>query len=491
MTGYLISSLPWFAGGLVCLALVGSPLNGQYPQNNHLDCDALPSEFLFGLGSLLGYLVWAYGLWAADQFGHTLLSAHSVIFLTLLVALASFPIQKRSLRLPIFRNLSVIHWLLILLLSVLLTVALYLQHTTPLSAWDGLDSWQANAGQFILQNLTDERGVFNSQYIKHPTTVVQIAAWEGWSMQLTNTLSWGLPWLLCMISICFMVAGFIRALTGELTLALLGAVLTATVPLAESHTLVAGYAELWLAAVVIAGLMSFGLGLVYQRKSWMFTGVTMGALTVTIKNTGPGYALCVWGALVSLSLIYRPRLTTLFLLPLGAAAYGLLVQGFLFEWAGIKVEWIPAPRYLVFAGRVMALDIFPIEQVAINELYSKLVNQSFSTTALVLFFAVCAIINSYGRTPKEAGYSAVGANHKSPANKTTGAQPLIIGALLILTMLILSQLFLPPGYEYALPERDTGNSRFSLPLILSVIPAAIVAGHAVALHRGADKAAHH
>lgn len=491
MTGYLIASLPWFAGGLVCVALVGSPRNDQYPQNKDLKRDALPSEFLFGLGGLLGYLVWAYGLWAADQFGHTLLSAYSALFLTLLVALAMFPLRKHSLRLPIFRHLSVIDWLLILLLLVLLAAALYVQHTTPLFAWDGLHSWQANAVQFILQNLTDKPGVFNSYYIKHPTTVVQIGAWAGWSMQLTNTLSWGSPWLLCMISLCFMVAGFIRALTGERTLALFGGLLTVTVPLAESHTLIAGYAELWLSAVVVAGLMSFGLGLEYQKKSWILTGVIMGAMTLTIKNTGPGYALCVWGALVSVWLIYRPRLTTLLLLPLGVAAYGLLVSGFLFECAGIKLEWIPAQRYLVFAGRVMVLDIFPIEQVAINEVYSKLVNQSFSTFALVLLFVVVALVYHCRWTPKEAGCSAVAETFKRPSTKTVGAQPLIIGALLILTMLILSQLFLPPGYEYALPGRDTGNSRLSLPLILSVIPAAIVVGHAVISNPDDQKATNH
>lgn len=479
MSGYLIAALPWFTGGLICLALVGRPRDAQYLQRNQLARDTLPLEFLFGLGGLLGYLAWGYGLWAADQFGLTLLSSRSVVFLSLLVTLAAFLINKNNMRRPTFRGYRVADLPFVLLLSGLLSVALYLQHMTPLFAWDGLNHWAWNAAEFIQKSQIDWSGTFNDQYRKHPPTVVMIAAWTGWSMQLNDSPGWGTPWVLCMISLCFMTAGFIRALTGGRTLALLGAVLTATVPLAESHTLIAGYAELWLAAVVIAGLLLFGLGLEYQRKSWIFTGVFMGALAMTIKNTGPGYALCVWGALVSSWLIHRPKLAALVSLSFGAAAYGLWVKGFLFDWAGVKIQWIPATQKLELAGQVRTVDISPIEQVTINELYSLLGNQSFSTAALALLFAVIAITCPHRRAPHELSYPMVAGAAKSLSGSTVGAQPLLFGALLILTMLILVQLFLPYGYNLALPGSDTGNSRFSLPLILSVIPAAIVMVHAL------------
>jgi hypothetical protein len=171
------------------------------------------------------------------------------------------------------------------------------------------------------------------------------------------------------------------------------------------------------------------------------------------------------------------------LIPLGVVAYWLWISGFLFDWGGIKIEWIPGPRYLVFAGRVMALDMFPIEQVALNELYSKLLNQSFSTTALALLCSVIAMTYPLGLALKEPSASEASGVLKRHSAKTVGAQPVVIGALLILTMLILSQLFLPPGYEYALPNNDAGNSRFSLPFTLSVLPATLIVFHALSQNR--------
>ena len=486
MSGYLIVALPWFTGGLICLAVAGGS-EAEDPQNTQPERRTLPPEFLFGLGGLLGCVAWGNALWVADQFGHTLLGSHSVVYLALLLALAALLIRKNSIRLQTAHKLRCLDRCFLLLLSALLGLALYLQHMTPLFAWDGLDHWAKNAGEFIPQTLIDEPAVFNRHYSNHPATVVMIAAWTGWSMQFTNTLGWGTPWLLCMISLCFMTAGFIRSLTGKLTSALLGGVLTATVPLAESHTLIAGYAELWLAAVVIAGLLLLGLGLEYQRRSWILTGVLVGGLAIAIKNNGPGYALCVWGALVFSWLTYRPKIATLVLLSLGAVAYGLCAKGFLVDWAGIKIQWNPDTQNLFFAirdklfftGRLSTDVIFPFEGVVINELYSLFANQSFSTAVLALLFGVVAICCPSRTTLHQlipltdnggAGSSSIG---------KIGVQPLIIGALLILSMLILSQLFLPYSYNHGLPGSDTGNSRFSLPFILAAIPAAIVMAHTI------------
>lgn len=477
MSGYLIASIPWLAGGLIYLARLAGPQDPQHYERGQLERNALPPEFLFGLGGIVGYVVWSNGLWAVDQFNHTLLNLGSVAGLLILVVAAAFRVNKTKAKLPVFRSLTAFNWLLVAIVSSLLGVALYLHHANPLFAWDALNHWAANAREFISQNLTDELGVFNYQYRKHPTTVVMISAWAGWSMQFTGTSGWGTPWLLCSASVCLMTAGFIRALTRNSTLALLGVAVAATVPLAESHTLVAGYAELWLSAVVLAGLFLFGLGMQYQRKSWIFEGVLIGGLAMIMKNTGLGYTICVWCALVSSWLIYRPRLSAVVLPALGVTAYLMWDQGFSFKLGANVVEWNPPAQQVYFAGRVMFVELHPMEQIVKNLLHSLLVNQSFSTAAIALFFVVSTL--TYARTSPLHGLSRLKTADitKSPIGRSHGAQPLIMGALLILAMLILSQLFLPYGYSYALPDMDTGNSRFSIPFILSVIPAAIVTAH--------------
>lgn len=472
LVAFIFVSIPWLAGGLALLALqrvLASPNSKPTSVRKQL-----PAVFIFGLGGLLGYLTLGYTIWALDVFGLPTLTL-SFNAVTAVIALFALGALYRLPKHVAFTIHGTADWALSALLMLIMAYAVYMQSQNPLSAWDGLNHWAANAAEFIKEKTNEEQPNYTRMYLlKHPKTVVLINAWTGWINFLFGGHSWSAPWLLCMISICMMGAGYVYALTENAKSAKLCAALLATLPLAESHVLIAGYAEIWLSAVVLAGLLLSALGVQYQNFCWVAIGVVIGMLAITIKNTGLGYALCVWGAVISAFLIRRPNLITILAPIILCLGFWLWTFGFNLDSAALKFQWDPEANLLIAAGRHMNVNLNPFNQIGVNELYSLVLNQSFSVGGMILIFSAINLFSpsDHRATSPQEAISDEMAHLVWPV---TATQLLILGAALILAMITLSQLFLTEGYQYALPDTDTGNSRFSLPLALLAIPTGIAA----------------
>jgi hypothetical protein len=449
-----IVSLPWLAGGTVALAItrrgllkkLGKPLAGK---------PALSKSFIFGLGGLLGYLCLGYLLWALDKVGlpvftGTLIVAMAVITLVASLLIRPMPGGAVSVN-PIWTRPQL---LILVLLIALLVIALWQQYQAPLFAWDALNYWAVKATSFIQHTsgqVDPERHQFPS---KHPSTVVMITAWGGWVSQFMSSSVGFTPWLLCAISICLMGCGFVIATTESRTAGLLTMLLLATVPLAENHYLVAGYAEIWLAAVIMGGALLITLGLGDKRKQWIFAGIAVSLLSLTIKNTGPAYALVIFIALL-LAVIVQRRGVFWGVIPIALLIIAYLASnGLDFEVLDRKTFWNPSDGRLFFGERNMGVQLHRLSDVLSNEWYSIFLNQSFSIAGVLLLFSVVcgadfAIKNRF---------------------ENSDLIFLIVATLGILIMLMASQLLLNSGYIHATPNFDTGNSRFTLPLIVLILP---------------------
>lgn len=468
---YIMTSMPWLAGGLVALTL--QRIFELRKREKTVARNKLSTVFTFGLGGLLGYLTLGYALWALDEFGfQTLtLTLNAVISGIAFTALITLWCLARRVNIPIDWATT---WPLNALLITLMAYAVYMHSQNPLSAWDGLNHWGYNAAEFVKEETTSELANFNWHYLeRHPKTIVLIYAWAGWVSFDQGGSGWALPWSLCMTSVCLMGAGYVYEATKSQPLSTLCAVLLATIPLAEAHTLIAGYADLWLSAVVLAGLLLSAMGLQQQNFYLLTAGILIGTLAITIKNTGLVYSLCVWGAVALTVILRRPTIGAIMALIMAGGAYWIWTQGFEINFLGLQLQRWEGRQVLTFAGyRQMDLTLHPVSQIGINELYSLVINQSFNTAGLIFIFSTFALFSANTQSSlnqKQPHTTAV----TFPVHKRDCAVLLILGAALILIMLILSQIFIIQGYAHALPGADTGNSRFSLSLPLVAITAAL------------------
>ena len=187
-------------------------------------------------------------------------------------------------------------------------------------------------------------------------------------------------------------------------------------------------------------------------------GLLVSTLAVSLKNTGVVYAFIPWLATALVLLGKQAKTATALLLFLGVVGAGLLVFGFDIKLAGVRTAWLPDTGRLIFAGYNQVITQYPLASVAINEWHSLVLNQSFSLAALLLILGIISLRSS-----------------DRDARHDTGVQLVVLAAIGTLLALIVSQIFLPQGFHFAVPGNDTGNSRFSIPFTMLVIPGALLA----------------
>ncbi len=139
----------------------------------------------------------------------------------------------------------------------------------PLYPWDAWTTWAPRAQVwFTLKELVPF--VDSATWLHHPSQeIYTLPAWEypravsliqlwialaleRWDESLVN-----LPWLLCAVALGLAFYGQLRYLGLRVANSLLGAYLLLSIPLLNTHTALAGYADLWLATVYSLAGMAF------------------------------------------------------------------------------------------------------------------------------------------------------------------------------------------------------------------------------------------
>jgi hypothetical protein len=156
-------------------------------------------------------------------------------------------------------------WLLLALIlfhAVLLAQAVSL----PTLAWDAWNAWLGKSRAWVEADALLPLVDFNEWWSSppestryalaphYPDTLPRFAAWlssahGGWSAPAVN-LAWPLLWL----ALGGMLFGHLRLAGARLSIALCGAYLVLSLPLVNAHTALAGYADLWLASLLLLAL---------------------------------------------------------------------------------------------------------------------------------------------------------------------------------------------------------------------------------------------
>jgi len=199
----------------------------------------------------------------------------------------------------------------------------------PAQAWDSLDAWLMQASRFTASQGAWKEGSAYFYDQRHPFTIPALAAASVWAASTEGVagltlLLWSIAGL-SMALVCFGYARY-RQIDSKIAAALAYAVLMT--PLLENHYLLFGYADIWLAAIFVAALAVFDIGIRSQ------SGVSI-----------------IFGALLLLALLFLKNIGIVF------AATLLLVVGVIFAVSKISLKMLVA-----YIAGICALAILSLER---------------------------------------------------------------------------------------------------------------------------------
>lgn len=260
-------------------------------------------------------------------------------------------------------------------LSMLL-LALIIAHAVPLLAqaielptlaWDAWNAWLGKARAWVGADaalpLADVEGwlagtpgqALYALAPHYPDTLPRFVAWlasaaGGWSEGAVH-LAWPLLWS----ALGAMVFGYLRLAGVRTSLALLGAYGVLSLPLVNAHAALAGYADLWLASLLLLALVHAIRAMEYRSRRDALMALLCALLLPAVKLEGAVWLLCLLLAAVLSAVPSRLRgplfvaLAVSFTLTLTLGALQLPLPGLgtvRLQWGQIDIPAIgPQPLF--------------------------------------------------------------------------------------------------------------------------------------------------
>jgi hypothetical protein len=414
-----------------------------------------------GACSFLSFYVWSLVIWVAvEACRFDVLTVSIFLFFLVGALLVNELVHLRKYRrlgagygVPMIAALAIT-------IVVYFSLSFYVSTLSPISSWDFLGEWpERGYAAYALEMAGRLHGECSGTYIyehRHPRTIATMSAWSAITQSGYGGLLW---WPLGALSTVAVVVGASTYTTDAPVFGFFGALLLLTLPLYENQMVLGGYAESLLAnAVVISTAL---LVAALRRNNWAATimCVAVGAMPIFTKSSGLLYTLPILLALVFSKLplvIYRKY----FPLALGFALVifsATVIFGFDFSFGEVLVSWSPSTGTITFAGRSEVLNFESAGQIVTNLSRAYFANSSFSLAfcALLITSLVCV--------------GPLLSRQERQIVAPTFAFFLVF--IILLTFLLATQLT-DYGQAIAGPQSDTGNSRFTLPLmaLVSLVP---------------------
>ncbi len=164
----------------------------------------------------------------------------------------------------------------------------------PVFGWDALKFWMPAAVDLIDVGSSQDIGWRSAKALqhRHMATIPSILSWTAWVFErfsqqlLTFNIGFHFAFFLAVFA-----AHHWRKVTGKISFSILGATAVLTLPLMESHILISGYAEIWLACYLAAAATA-GVMFLEERTRinlLFFLGLT--SSIALLKNIGFIFAL--------------------------------------------------------------------------------------------------------------------------------------------------------------------------------------------------------
>ena len=267
-------ALPWLLSVLLLIALWSRNMRGD-------------SCLVFGASLIISHVLMGFFFSAASQWSFEILriviykinpifSAITLIGLACFLAF-HFRIEKVQGSL----------WYPYLILSLLIfLIIVFLHYTPPAQGWDALDSWLVHSKNiaYSIEKPNSHNYYYYDQ--RHPLTVPALMMLPALLGNAGNAAAAGWLGAIPLISMMLICFGFSRFYGIDRRISFCALVLLASGPLINNHVFLFGYADAWLASMLVAVV---GLSVVFliSKRYSVFALLSVSLVcTSMVKNFG-------------------------------------------------------------------------------------------------------------------------------------------------------------------------------------------------------------
>jgi len=292
-------ALPWWLG----IALVATLQRAAW---------SAPGELAWRVGT--GYLAGAFLLtvWmrvlslAGIKFGVAVVAGPALVAALVLSFLAWRGMRQAPASLdesglfappPLAGALRVVWWVLLAWIALRFVLLAVEVGTRPLYPWDAWTQWATKArvwyelGQMapfarIDAWLAANGALYFDASPEYPPTMPLLQVWSCLALGRWDDTLMNAPWWAIGVALPLTVYGGLRAWGTDALAALVGAFLVASLPLANTHVALAGYADLPMAAFYTAAALAFLRWTRSRARSDAVLTVLMALACTQVKNPG-------------------------------------------------------------------------------------------------------------------------------------------------------------------------------------------------------------
>ena len=452
----IITAGPWLIGGLA-LCLTGRLFTANDRSISLVD---------FATGGYLAYVITALStIFISKSESASEAYPFIVLFLLVTITAITFFKVKSANRLthskPLAPRGNTYPKILSALMISIAVFGLIISLPQPIAAWDTLQGWAPEATEFI--QAFSQNSAYNYEN-RHPPAIPLMLALPNWTTAVENnqvnlnSITWWIIWA----GNGLLIFGA-SALCGARTIfCALAATMAITIPIIENHALLPGYNELIVGTALVA---TVAYCIEWLRSGYVFSlilALIVSASAIALKNTSPFYIALPFIGLVIAKVITlrRLNLATLlfFILGLIAGIY-VLKEGFIFKLFNNTIGYNGS--YIFLGGRALSLADPSLSVIFENTQHAYFLNQTFSVCIVILILSIFWALKDWQTLIRSEVFVFV-----------------LMTILAGCSGIIASQ-FTEYGLRFAVPDRDTGNSRFSAPIVM-IFPllAALLAKHA-------------
>ena len=169
----------------------------------------------------------------------------------------------------------------------------------PLFAWDAWMNWAPKAIVWFINGelssfvqpgewsgLSGAYTLGNAEASTYPETVPLIFLWHMLGAGIWDHSLLQLPWILAAINLGLVLFGHFRLAGASILLATVGSYFLLSIPFVNVHSMLAGYADIWLAAAFSIGLLTLREWERHRETGLAIMSLIAAVLCTQLKNPG-------------------------------------------------------------------------------------------------------------------------------------------------------------------------------------------------------------
>lgn len=395
----------------------------------------------FGASNIKLSILWAAAFVIVFVFGLLAYRRHTALILWF----------SRSSSTNTRHQYDLLFWLFVLLAGVSITVNAFLAINTPVFGWDALQFWSERASELLKSDCIRivGCGVVDN---KHPDYLVYYQAYLAKVSFTPNPL---FTWCLPVYGLSFLIFAHLRSIASTPAwVPALFALLLSSLPIVTSSITITGYAGIIVASYTATAALAFSMAIGnHGARGMVFVGTACSLFASTIKAGGYLFAMvpvlafliiivCQYRLVRILGLISVLMVAVLLFTKVG-------IRSFDFSFPGYAIQYFSTTNKLVLNTFSISFTPSSTLDVAASLYYGFIKNMSFSISFFVLMLT--------------------GAVAVMRGSKMRGDIYFLLTMFLYSLILLLLLWFVPHFYIHSLPSSDTGLTRHSQTIVLTLL----------------------